>query len=126
MPVLVDSSVLIDHLRGDPRAIMRLETEVDRGEALWSVSVIRTEVLAGSRPKERGPIAQLFAQLFWLDVTSELADAAGHLASAYLRSHRGIGTVDYLVAAATQHLDAELLTLNVRHFPMLKGLRPAY
>ena len=32
----------------------------------------------------------------------------------------------YLIAAAVQTLDARLLTLNVRHFPMIPGLLPAY
>jgi hypothetical protein len=30
------------------------------------------------------------------------------------------------VAAGTRLLGAELLTMNVRHFPMIDGLRPAY
>lgn len=33
---------------------------------------------------------------------------------------------DYLVAAGTELLEASLLTLNVRHFPMVPDLEPAY
>ncbi|HSS77889.1 MAG TPA: type II toxin-antitoxin system VapC family toxin, partial [Thermoanaerobaculia bacterium] len=33
---------------------------------------------------------------------------------------------DYLIAATTLLLDADLLTTNVRHFPMIDGLQPAY
>ena len=126
MAVLLDTSVLIDHLRGDERAVARLRSAVAAGEELWSVTVVRTEILAGARPKERVQIGRLFAQLRWLDVTPELADAAGRLAAEYLRSHRTIDTVDYLIAAGAQQLDAQLLTRNVRHFPMFDGLRPAY
>jgi len=43
-----------------------------------------------------------------------------------LRGQQRIDTADYLIAATAIVLDAPLLTTNVRHFPMLKGLRPAY
>ena len=33
---------------------------------------------------------------------------------------------DYLIAATSIVVEAPLLTTNVRHFPMLKGLRAAY
>jgi hypothetical protein len=68
----------------------------------------------------------LLDQLQWLDVTMPLADRAGALARRYLRSHPGVDTIDFLVAAAAEHLGAELKTLNVKHFPMLTGLQAAY
>jgi len=123
---LVDTSVLIDHLRGDERALSRLRTALEGGDELWSVSVVRTEILAGARPSETEAIHRLLGQLRWLDVTTELADEAGILASTYLRSHTGVDTVDYVVAAAAMKLDARLLTQNVRHFPMFPELEPAY
>jgi hypothetical protein len=126
MVVVVDTSVLVDHLRGDARATERLAGAVEAGDELWSVTPVRTEVLAGARADEEEAISRLLGQLQWLDVTTELADAAGRLAATYLRSHAGIDTIDYLLAAGTQHLDAALLTLNVRHFPMFEGLQPAY
>ncbi len=58
--------------------------------------------------------------------TQELADEAGELASRYLRSHPGVDTVDYLVAATTQLLNAQLYTMNIKHFPMFENLKPAY
>ena len=126
MLLVVDSSVLIDHLRGDRRAVDRLRAAVESGDELWSVTVVRTEILAGARGEESASIGRLFDQLRWLDVTPELADAAGLLASTYLRSHPGVDTVDYLLAAGTTHLGADLLTQNVRHFPMRPGLSAAY
>lgn len=88
--------------------------------------MVRTEILAGALPAEEESITRLLSGLQWLDVTSELADAAGRLASTYMRSHSGVDTVDYLIAAGAQHLGADLLTLNVRHFPMFPSLHPAY
>lgn len=124
--VVVDTSVLIDHLRGHAAAVGCLRDAVVHGHELWSVTVVRTEVLAGARPSEMTRTRTLLDSLRWLDVTSELADHAGALAAPWLRSHAHVDTVDHLIAAATRHLGATLLTQNVRHFPMIEGLRPAY
>ena len=124
--LLVDTSVLIDHLRGDERATNRLISAVEGGDELWSVAVVRTEIWAGARAGEEDAISELLAQLRWLEVTTDLADSAGRLAQAYLRSHPGVDTVDYLIAAAAQEIGARLLTQNVKHFPMFEGLQPAY
>lgn len=126
MILVVDTSVLIDHLRGDARATERLRAASEAGDDLWSVTPVRTEILAGAKAGEEAPIERIFAQLHWLDAIPDLADAAGRIAQRFLRSHPGIDTVDYLLAAACEHLGAGLLTLNVRHFPMLEGLTTAY
>lgn len=44
MRLLVDTSVLVDHLRGDPRAVGVLVDAAGAGDELWSVTVVRTEV----------------------------------------------------------------------------------
>ena len=80
MQLIVDSSVLIDHLRGVERATNAIRQRAERGDELWAVTPVRTEILAGARPAELTAIGSLFAQLRWLDVTKELADAAGELA----------------------------------------------
>jgi predicted nucleic acid-binding protein len=55
-----------------------------------------------------------------------MARTAGELAQRHRRSHSSIDDIDYLIAATTLLLEADLLTTNVRHFPMLRGLEPAY
>jgi predicted nucleic acid-binding protein len=42
------------------------------------------------------------------------------------RSHPGIDVVDYVIAATAEEHHAELLTLHVKHFPMVRGLQPAF
>lgn len=126
MNVLVDSSVLIDHLRGDPRATQLLAEHLRAGDEVWGVVVTRTEILAGMRSSERPATVHLLAQPFWLEVDVELADQAGRLARQYRRSHPGIGAVDFLIAAGVERLGARFLTGNIKHFPMFPGLEPAY
>lgn len=126
MIVVLDTSVLIDHLRADLRAVSLLKRRATAGDELWSVTPVRTEILAGMRAKEEVPTRALLDALNWQPVTIEIADRAGELARRYIRSHVGVDTVDYLLAATAQILKGELLTTNVRHFPMFRGLVPAY
>ena len=123
---LVDTSIIIDHLRGAEQARDLLIGGVRDGVELWSAVVVRTEVLAGMRSKEKRSTLQLLGLFRWLDITTELADKAGELARTFLKSHRSIDTVDYLIAACALELNAELKTTNVRHFPMFEDLKPAY
>lgn len=123
---VVDGSVLIDHLRGRQAAVTALEQAMADGDELWSVTVVRTEILAGMRPAEETMTVRLLEAIEWQPVTIELADRAGELARRFLRSHPGVDTIDYLVAAATLHLNASLWTVNVKHFPMFSGLAPPY
>ena len=103
-----------------------LSGSVASGDELWSVTVVRTEVLAGMRPREERATLTLLNALQWQDVTVDLADRGAALARRFLKSHSGVDTVDYLVAAASELLKARLLTQNVRHFPMFANLDPAY
>ena len=126
MNLVVDTSVLIDHLRRDARAAEVLKHAVANGHTLWSIAPVRTEVLLGLRPGEEEATHRLLDQLEWLDVDVALCDSAAELGRPYLRSHPGIDVVDFLLAAAVRALDGQLLTSNVRHFPMLANLTPAY
>jgi predicted nucleic acid-binding protein len=124
--LLLDTSVLIDHLRGDARAVEFLRQAVQAGDELWSTPLVRTEVRAGMRKGEEPATETLLEALRWQNVTVEIADRAGDLARRHLRSHPGVDTVDYVVAATAQVLEARLVTLNTRHFPMFPDLGPAY
>lgn len=126
MRFVVDTSVLIDHLRGDPAATGLLVTAARREDELWSVTIVRTEILAGVRPPERSATLELLRVLRWQDVDATLADRAGELANAWMPAYPGVDTVDYLIAAATELLGAELWTRNVKHFPMFPDLRSPY
>ena len=122
--MLFDTSVLIAHLRGDPRATDLL-LSVPTSERLASV-LTRVEIEGGMRSDERASVAGLFGSLTLLPVSDGIARRAGELLRTYRRSHGGIDLVDYVVAATAQAYEARLMTLNVKHFPMFEGLRAAY
>jgi predicted nucleic acid-binding protein len=126
MRLLCDTSVVVDFLRGDSRAVSLLTQAAADGDQLWGVVVTRTELLAEMRSRERRPTQALLDSLRWRQVDLELADRAGELARRHRRSHPGVDVADYLIAAGVEFLGATLLTQNVRHFPMFPDLEPAY
>jgi predicted nucleic acid-binding protein len=123
---LLDTTVAIDHLLGAESAVALLRNLIDKEEAVAASEVVRFELLAGVRDEELDALEQFFSALSWIPVDEPIARTAGLLARSQRKAHSGIDDVDYLVAATTLVVDAELLTTNVRHFPMLVGLDSAY
>ncbi|MGH3329540.1 MAG: type II toxin-antitoxin system VapC family toxin [Streptomycetales bacterium] len=123
---LLDTSVAIDHLRGTRSAVDLLRQLVGAGEQVVASEVVRFELLAGVRDEEIEPLEQFFSALSWVPVDEVITRAAGSLARRYRKAYSGIDDVDYLIAATALVLDAALLTTNIRHFPMIAGLRPPY
>lgn len=123
---LIDTTVAVDYLRGRPPAHDVLGNLDDSQDDVVASELVRFEVLAGGRDSEAQAIERFLAALTWIPVTQRVSRVGGALARRYRPSFSGIEGVDYLIAATALILDAELLTTNVRHFPMLEGLRPAY
>jgi predicted nucleic acid-binding protein len=126
MTVLVDTSVLVDHLRGNHAARDALAEAVARGDRLAASVVVKVEILAGMRPEEERLTRRLLDAVEWFPVTDPIAERAGEFANRFLRSHPGVDPVDYIIAATATLHDAALWTRNVRHFPMFPDLRAPY
>jgi len=122
---LVDTSVLIDYLRGHQPAASILE-QARRSGPLHASEITRIEILAGMREGEEEPTGALFASLAWHEVDAAVAERAGALGRQWLPSHQGIDSADLAIAATAILIRAKLLTLDVRHFPMFPDLRPPY
>lgn len=127
MRLVLDTSILIDHLRGRPKAATELiPRAIARGDELWSAEVVRAEVLAGMRSSEEAATRDLLSVITWVEVDEPLAEAAGALGRRFLPALHGIEVTDLIVAALTQHLGATLKTTNLKHFPMFAGLKAPY
>ncbi len=124
--ILVDSEVLIAHLRGLPAArTWLLEARQSTGPLAVSV-VSLAEITGGMRTSERSAVWRLLGVLRVEEVNERIARRAGELMRQYRSSHSAIGIGDYLIAATADVRGHDLATLNVRHFPMLKGLRAPF
>lgn len=125
MTTLVDTSILIDVLRGVPAARSALR-EARQAGPLHASEVTRLEVLAGMRPNEESATRALFDALVWHPLDASIAEVAGDLGRRWLPAHRGIDSADLAIAATAVVLDARLSTRNIKHFPMFGALSAPY
>lgn len=114
---VLDTTVLIDHLRGRPAA-ERVMALVRAGVTPATTAINVEEIVRGLRPSETSAARLLFGGLVVLPVTAEAAWLAGD----WRRDHaaRGItlGQADCLIAATSLLADAPLATGNPKDFPM--------
>ncbi len=123
MTLLLDSSVLIGHLRADPSCTTLLKSHAMAGADLSVSAITWSEMLAGERldaDSERAVIHLLDA-MTTVPVTPRIATTAGRLVRAWRRSH-GLQLPDALIAATAVDLDCPLVTLDQRHFACVPGL----
>lgn len=121
--IILDTTVLVDHLRGfEPaRAFLRSLSAIP---ACSEIS--RVELMRGIRHPEIRATERLMATIDWFPVDEAIARRAGELGRRFRRSHGSISGADLVIAATAQLIGAELVTSNVRDYPMFKGLRPPY
>jgi predicted nucleic acid-binding protein len=121
--ILLDTDVLVDFLRGHAVAVAYVKAQADR---IILSSIVAAELYAGVRDDEDlARLDDLLSLFPTIPVTAELARSAGLYKRDYSPSH-GVGLADALIAATAEAEQAELKTLNVKHYPMLKGLKPPY
>ena len=121
---LVDTDVLIEHLKGNLTVSKFLEKLRDKGELCVSV-LSQAEVYAGMREEEREITEFLFDTLKSFDVSDEIAKVGGIYRRTYKDSH-GTGLIDGMIGATAKTYGLVLVTANASHFPMpkLKLLSP--
>jgi predicted nucleic acid-binding protein len=120
--ILVDSDVLIDHLRGKAAARDWL-VRARQSSGPLAISVVSlAEIAGGMRPPERREVMRLLGSMQRFEVTEQVAWRASTLMQEYRRSHSGIGLGDYLIAATALTEGLEIATLNIRRYPMFPKL----
>ncbi len=100
--LLVDTDVLVDHLRGE----RRLSAE---GRTLGVSVISRCELFAGRDAPEQ--LRRLLGAMIELPVDAGIAELAG-----MTRRESGIPTPDALIAATALTLRIPVMTRNRRHF----------
>ena len=117
MQVLLDTTVLIDYLRGRP-AVGRVDALLARGDMLCTSPVNVEEIIRGLRAPEAEAAQQLFDGLHVVPIGRMEGCQAGEWRREFAAQGATLSQADCLIAAAARAAGARLVTGNPRHFPM--------
>ena len=120
MQIIVDTSVLIDYLRGFRQAKLGID-ELKENESLGTISVItEAEILSGKDCAAEGKrmkaleLLQLFRKI---DVSSDIAQKA-----AEFRRNHGVALDDCIIAATAFREKCTIWTKNAEDFRRIKEI----
>ena len=116
--VLLDTTVLIDLLRGRPGAQRRLLALRAAGDTGHVCAINVEETARGLRPTEHPAAQRLFAGLRLVALGAAEGWQAGEWRKAFASRGRTLAQADCLVAAAARSIGARLATGNPKDFPM--------
>lgn len=120
---LVDTDVIVDYLCGQKEAVVFLE----QSTAPILISTITVaELYAGVRNEKEWDVLEEFFHAFEIvSVDKTIAKRGGLFRRDFGPSH-GVGIADALIAATATIIEATLVTLNKRHFPMIRDIQVPY
>ena len=119
---LLDTTVLIDYLRGNAEVRTRLRALTENGHQLCICAINVAELAAGLREEERVATERFLSALSYIDLTFDIAKTAGAYRYAFARRGTAYKITDLLIGAAAFAHDAVLLTDNVKDF-QIPGLQ---
>lgn len=118
MNLVVDSSFVIDHLRGDPMASMRWQRMFEDGDIAFATEIVVCEVRSGLQASDEHHLAALLAPMEFVQPGPDSAMRAGQWRHHARRRGRTLSLADALIASAAESLRAAVLTRNLRDFAL--------
>jgi predicted nucleic acid-binding protein len=112
---LLDTTVLVDALRGKTEALRYLDGLPEQ-PAVSAVTV--AELYVGVRPEEEEALEQFLSIFRVFPVDAKAAVQAGYWRRDYGPSH-GTSLTDAMIAATAAVQEVEIATHNVKHFLMV-------
>ena len=116
---LLDTTFLIDHLRGVPDAVRRFREMNESGDESIVTDITVTELWSGRRSRSGPEIERFLRYIEYVHPGPETARLAGIWRAEARENGRTIGTPDALIAATAVDQGAAVLTRNVRDFALM-------
>lgn len=118
MRAYIDTDILIQHLRGERKALNFLRRLRDGEEfELWTGVMQRAEVVFFMRPEEEESTLLFLSQFKTESIDQRRIDEAALLYRRWHPSH-GIDTNDAILAATAMQTGGRIFCLNRKHYPM--------
>ena len=118
MRFLLDTTFVIDHIRGDPDARATMARLVERGDQLFVNEVVVAEAWSGAHDNVDPDLEAFLRFIEFVQPGPETAKAAGRWRADARRRGWVLSMTDALIASAAISLDASLLTRNLRDFAL--------
>lgn len=124
MRLVLDTSVLIDHLRGGKV----WDKLFDEFEGLVDIEfcipiIVLFELYSGQSSRNKSiaeKIKNLLRNFQKIELTENIAQRAGEI---YRDSKiKSFGAADYIIAASALEIGAQVVTLNKKHFEKIPGI----
>lgn len=122
MKIVIDTSILIDYLRGG-NAWHNFLMGVEQDAQLFLPTIVVYELFSGKSSKKAlvsEDIFVLIKKFKKIELDAAIAKRAGEL---YRDLGIHLGAQDYIIAASAFSIDAAVLTLNTKHFEQIPNLR---
>jgi predicted nucleic acid-binding protein len=116
--LLLDTSVLIDVLRGRSAGERLRVLRANGASAPWICAINVEELYRGVREAERATLGRFLGGFRLAPLGREEAELAGRWRRDFARRGVTLGQADCLIAAAAAGIGARLATGNPKHFPM--------
>lgn len=121
MKLVIDTSILIDYLRGGIKW-EKLLSEFERDAEIYLPTIVIFELFSGkstSNPKIAKEINDFIKFFQRIELTEKIAKRAGAL---FRDVSKNLGAPDYIIAASALELNATIVTLNKKHFEQITNL----
>lgn len=123
MNIVVDSSIVIDYLRGGKiwenfLSFLRNEEDVQ----LYLPTIVIFELYSGTSTKSTRKLQEMIyfiSQFQRIDLNEQIARLAGEI---FRDAKQRIQAADYIIAASALQLNATVVTLNKKHFEQIPNI----
>lgn len=121
MKLVVDTSVLIDHLRGGS-TWKKVVAEIGEDLKLFVPTIVIFELFSGQSTHDPSIVVKIYQLLHnfqKVELDENIAKIAGEL---FRDTKKIIQVPDYIIAASALSVNATVLTLNNKHFEQIPHL----
>lgn len=121
MNIVIDTSVLIDHLRGG-KVWKKIVDEIGGETGLFVPTIVLFELFSGESTKDLAVVEKIYGLLTnfqRIDLNEEISKQAGQL---FCDAKKTLQVPDCIIAASALQVNATVLTLNQKHFEQIPGI----